>query len=301
LSAGFGLAGLIVIASVDVSSKPIGEFNSSLAVYVIHGFLHRPEPDLRGKTWEREFNLTSNISVYQIVNGPLMGDGINFTFLPEGANLPYLDDRPRRLTEQSWRHFLKYHTDTHWYMRGMYDMYLNLTNMKDFIANLEARYDPMTDFVGRYGCSHWKRDFPHGSTGFLFSNAAVRLLFGSLAEFQNCKGNDDLCMRNMYDLLHMSFHEGCSSRFIVTFPRNISKLSKPIKCPRHQSYGRRSLIRVPPALVKAAVTIHMHGIPMHFWTNWVKMAADSSIAWVRNGTENVPVFCKSWWKRLFNR
>jgi hypothetical protein len=172
-------------------------------------------------------------------------------------------------------------------------MYVNVTNLLKFLQELEGRFDPMKQWVGRYGCHWYGMDYPHGSTGHLFSNFAVQGFVQNVPIFDECpaRWNEDLCTGFVINKLAIPFHEGCSTQFIITFPRSIKQIRGPVQCPEFQFYGRRSHIRLPPTPISTAVTIHMHAMDMGGWTARLRMAYHLSVAWMRRGSEGVPFFC----------
>jgi hypothetical protein len=139
-------------------------------------------------------------------------------------------------------------------------------------------------------------DYPHGSTGHFFSNHAVRILANSTDIFDACPAEfcEDVCVRFTMDRLQIPFYEGCTSKFVITFPHNISSLVTAEACPRWAVMTPGSKIRVGHGPVVESVTLHMHGIPTESWTDWIlrAQAAKMSVIWI-----NGPVFCIPTWAR----
>jgi hypothetical protein len=160
------------------------------------GHDHFPKRDLRGITWERDFPESSQVDIHHISDGPLYLHGINWTFLPEGV-APYFEKSLRILTKESWKHFVRFHPHSRWFLRGCYDMYVNVTNLLELVKQLERAFDPEHEFVARYGCHFAKGfDYPHGSTGHLFSAYAVRQFIADIPVFDACPQRfcDDICL-----------------------------------------------------------------------------------------------------------
>jgi hypothetical protein len=239
--------------------------------------------DLRGITWERDVE-SDGVEIHHVSSGPLEVNGINYTVLPEGAQA-YRDKRMRRITKGCWSHFVKYHPETRWFLRGFHDMFVNVSNLLKMIKELEEKYDPMSEWVSRYGCgSFFGLDYAHGSTGHFFSNFAVKTLANNTAIFDNCprRWNEDSCLHFVMDKLKLPFYESCSTKFIISFPEDIGELKVKKICPSYNLWGvRPSKITTGHTPVIEAVALHMHHIPMDFWRDWINrtMALNLSIIW----------------------
>jgi hypothetical protein len=135
----------------------------SIAIYVIVRHDQKLKPDLRGITWERDFPARLGVVIHHISDGALYRNDINWTVLPEGA-APYRDKRLRVITTETWKHFVTFHSSTRWLLRGLYDMSVNVTNLVELAKSLEKQYNPLTQWVARYGCHYnFGHDYPHGS------------------------------------------------------------------------------------------------------------------------------------------
>jgi hypothetical protein len=230
--------------------------------------------------------------IHHISDGPLLTNGVSWTVLPEGASA-YKDMSLRRITKACWNHFVTYHGQARWFLRGLYDMYVNVTNLMEFVSELEKRYDPMTEWVGRYGCHFFGIDYPHGSTGHFFSNLGVHRLVGNMGVFDRCptRWGEDLCMRYVMDKLVIPFYEGCSTRFIITFPGSSKTLRSPIICPELHFFEEKSLVQLGPTAVSTAVAIHMHAMKMQVWTARLREAHGLSVVWAKKRSHGTPLFC----------
>jgi hypothetical protein len=264
----------------------------SVVVYQIVGHDQPIVPDLRGVTWEEDFPRISAVAIHHVASGPLYVNGINWTVLPGGVT-PQREKQLRTVTKASWRHFLAFHPDSHWYLRGFYDMYVNITNLLELVWSLEQNHDPMNAWVARYGC-HYTRgiDYPHGSTGHLLSSYAVRQLVENVAVFDSCprKQCEDVCLRFTMDRLGIPFYDGCSAQFVITFPRAFGTITHPPRCPTFQFYNNNSRIFIPPTPVLTAVTFHMHQLRMDRWKALILGAQNLSIVWILRKVDRI-FFC----------
>jgi hypothetical protein len=256
--------------------------------------------DFRGMTWEIAFPLDWRVVIHHISDGPLYVNGINFTVLPEGA-APYREKQVRLITKECWKHFLRNHPDVPWFLRGFFDMYVNLTNLCKMIDELNQQYHPMEEWVSRYGCAfHMGIDYPHGSTGHLFSNKAVRTLVESIPIFDDCppKDAEDLCVRFTMDKLNIPFYSGCSRYFATGFPdASVSTIQSMIDnarpCPDYGMMSIHSLAKLRPCPITKAVTIHMHAVRMDKWTEYLHRASSLSLVWTNPDVNSLWVdFCK---------
>jgi hypothetical protein len=267
---------------------------ASVVIYYIIGAAQILQgKDLRGMTWERDIKNDSEIIVEHCSTGYSRVNGIKWTSLPEGAE-PYFEVLMRRVTKLSWEHFVKHHPNARWFLRGFHDMWVNITNLRDMVRRLDEHYDPMTQWVGRYGCGHQSIDYPHGSTGHFFSNFAVRELAKHVKIYDACDRTlwDDLCVRLTMEKLGYEFYSGCSTQFIISYPRGGQKWSVAPNCSRLAFYDARSLLKIPPTPLYDAVTVHMHSIPMEFWNVLLLEANHMSVIWEKRGYFVRPFFCK---------
>jgi hypothetical protein len=267
------------------------EFNKvpSVAIYELVGHDQRVRgEDLRGRTWERAFLPDARVVFVGLSDGPLSLNGTDW-IVPDGV--PPREKTLREFTKISWKHFIAHYGTMRWFLRGLYDMYVNVTNLMAMIGALEREFDPMVEWVSRYGCHCYGGiDYPHGSTGHLFSNFAVRRLITNIPFFDECPKHwcEDRCVRFTMDKMDIPFYGGCSVQFIITFPAAISQRFRVMPCPQFSSFGGcLSLLAIPPTPISTAVTAHMHRIPMQLWTAALLLARNFSIVWLDGG----PVFC----------
>jgi hypothetical protein len=260
-----------------------------IAIYSVAGHDQKmiAKKDLRGITWEVEFPPDSQIVIHHISDGPLYVNGINFTVLPEGS-AAYREKQVRLITKECWKHFVKNHPHVPWFLRGFFDMFVNVTNLRKFLHELNAQYHPQDEWVARYGCAnHEGIDYPHGSTGHLFSNSAVRTLLSNIAIFDACpeRHAEDICVRFTMNALRIPFYASCSDYFVVGFPDvSLSTYSvmtrEAPRCPTRGMISSYSLIMPLPCPVPKAVTVHMHAVRMDKWMDYLHGAAHLALAWI---------------------
>jgi hypothetical protein len=263
-----------------------------IVIYMVAGHDQKMRGmDLRGATWEPLFELSERIVVEHVSDGPLTVNGVTFTVLPEGSKA-YRDVWNRKITKECWKHFLRYHPNSRWFLRGLHDVFVNVTNLLDEIHHLERQYDPFSQWVARYGCHRFMGlDCPHGSTGHMYSNRAVRMLVDNIEVFDRCKRGtyEDVCTRTTIDALNQSFYNGCSSRFIIQLPdihdsdiRALVRRRTDYVCAAWQNHGAVSEIRVGPSQVSSAITIHMHKLKMEDWASILHSERHLWVTWVRS-------------------
>jgi hypothetical protein len=164
------------------------------------------------------------------------------------------------------------------------------------IRKLERDYDAMRDWVGRYGCVYrFFLDYPHGSSGHLFSSFAVRSLIAKIPVFDSWPGTwgEDLCTRKTIDVIHNGFGQGCSNQFVVDFPQQIV-LTGPERmgaCEQYLLLGGTSKIVHMPCAVTDAVTLHMHKIPMQLWKEKIGAGMKLSVMWKVKKDQHWMAFC----------
>lgn len=153
---------------------------------------------------------------------------------------------------------------------------------------LEKKNDPFNDFVFRGGCLiYYKKLYPHGSTGFLISNFAVRWLVKNLDSFRACKFNEDVCIGIILKRIDFNASDFCSNQFHSKFPQ------KP-RIRQCSEYGVHLLPfhKEPPGLIRDGVTFHMHHIPMNQWTYLIQSHQEQYISFrIRKDRQMRPYFC----------
>ncbi|OHT01203.1 hypothetical protein TRFO_32028 [Tritrichomonas foetus] len=273
--------------------------NTSIAFYIIAGASQsKLEPDLRAIFWEPQLkNYKFNYTLNYLSDGPLSVNGVDFMVLPEGST-SYEDRQFCIRTPETWRHFYKYNLDKKWYFRGTHDTFVNMPEMMKFIDELEKKGDPMTTYnfasnMHEYGL----RYYPHGGTGYLFSNFAMRKFYEKIDTFiRICQGSfDDVALTSFFKELGLDVMDYQTNKFIVTWPlyQNDVILQKKFdqvkECPEfYQLYSNAP--KLIPCPGHTAASIHMHRIPMDIAHRLIKETPPNFAVYFPN--PNLPQFCK---------
>ena len=280
-------------------SNPLIQSNSSIVFYIIAGKKQKLNPDLRGKFWEFQLNsFTGKYWLEYLSDGPLFVNGINFTILPF-QNMSYDDSKFCIRTPESWLHFMKYHSNVKWYLRGTHDTFINLTSLNEMINEFEKKIDPMKEFAMAYNVHEYNNIFyPQGGTGWLFSHYTVKKFAKSFKNFKNiCENSfDDVALTYFFKEFNLSVNDWKTNKFIVTFPNtelNIIKYNqwnKIKKCPINGYNLSKTLPSLFPGNVRSAVCIHMHKVPMNeVWDLLKKIPNNIGVTFPN---PNYPTFCK---------
>lgn len=249
----------------------------SIVIYVIFGaFQKNIQHDIRGHFWEPQLrNFTKDTIIVNYISDFNMSiPGLNIFQVEYDSYFPNLDKNDRTVmfrTSETWHHFASKYKRIPWYFRGTHDTYINLLNLKSLIHELEKKYNPMKDIVMRYGLhEHAGLIYPHGGSGYLFSNAAVRLFATKYHEFRkgskNCLG-DDTCMPFfMKKYFNLNATDYGSDLFIFSYPIDdpihISQnFSAAPMCPEHYQVFKDSM-QMKPHKYSSAVSMHMHRVNM---------------------------------------
>jgi hypothetical protein len=273
--------------------------NTSIAFYVIAGASQKAlTPDLRGKFWEFQLeSFTGQASVTYLSDGPLSVNGIDFLVLPNGSR-SYSDQQFCIRTPETWRHFMRENSLFRWYFRGTHDTFVNLTALTLLIHDLESKIDPMTNFSFAFNFHEYGNSYyPHGGTGWLFSNYAVRKMHESVYRFITmCYASfDDVALARFLGELGLNIMDYQTNKFIVTFPcfdLDVvleKKWEKVGRCPKtyHLYPGSVGLLPAPP---RVAASIHMHRVPMD--QAWKILSATPESFAVYFPDPNTPKFCQ---------
>jgi hypothetical protein len=273
--------------------------NTSIAFYVIAGASQTNlNPDLRGRFWEFQLSsFTGNYSLQYLSDGPLTTNGIDFLVLPAGSK-SYEDSRFCIRTPESWRHFIRHNSQMRWYFRGTHDTFVNLTALSELITDLEAKNDPMTKFSFAFNFHEYgNMYYPHGGTGWLFSNYAVHRFVDDISTFiVMCRGSyDDVALSHFFKRLGLDVMDWQTNKFIVTFPNHMldviwqKKWNKVRMCPDayHLFPGSVGLV---PGRPRVAASIHMHRVPMdEAWRVLSETPVDFAVYFPN---PNLPTFCQ---------
>jgi hypothetical protein len=255
-------------------------------------------PDLRGNFWEWQLSFfTGGYSTYYFSDGPLHTNGIDFLVLPEGPET-FEDSRFCIRTPETWKHFLKHNPTTKWYFRGTHDTFVNLTELTSLIHKLETKGDPMTTFNFAFNFHEYNSEYyPHGGTGWLFSNYAVRKFASRIDSFvSRCDPSaDDLAMPGFFKEFGLDVMNYQTNKFIVTWPNDLmdvifeKQYEDVKKCPDvyHLYLGSKGLL---PAPCRTAASIHMHRVPMDkAWPVLLETPVDFAVFFPE---PNTPTFCR---------
>ena len=248
-------------------------FQTSIAFYTILGASQKIDKahDLRGKFWEFQLpDFHHNYTTTYLSDGPLTVNGIECLVLPEGSK-SFVDSKFCIRTPETWKHFLKFNGDKKWYFRGTHDTFINLTGLDIMLKELESKIDPMKEFGLVYNVHEYNyKLYPHGGTGWLFSNYAVRQFHEHLPQFlRECDYiADDVGMSPFLEnVFHLTVPDYISNKFIVTWPNTEldiiykKEYYKVGQCPKYYHLFPGAFDLIPcPALT--AVSIHMHRVPM---------------------------------------
>lgn len=274
-------------------------YNSSIAFYQIAGFDYKlvNELDLRGILWEKQTEgYGGNISFVFFSNGPLSVN--NITFLVPDGHSGDPDKKFCHRAEATLKHFVEHHSDYKWYFRGIHDTFVNFTALTEVIMELESKYDPMKEFAMAYNCHEYNyKLYPHGGTGYLFSNYAVRKFVDNMDRFlHHCNGiADDVGLTDFLKFFGVDVTTFISSRFIVTWPNTQTdvilkrQFHRVPPCPDYyQLYNNAPKQR--PCHIKTAASLHMHRIKMQDMEDLLRLIPDDFA--VTYLDPNSPRFCR---------
>lgn len=281
----------------NAEADPFNNFKTSIAFYIVLGANHKVEPDLRGKFWEFQLpDFKHDYTLDYISDGPMQRDGMNITTLPPDS-LPGSDKQFCKRAPAIWQHFVQNYNDTKWFYRGVHDTFLNLTALDLQLKELEKTIDPMNEWGLVYNCHEYVYNmYPHGGTGYLFSNYAVRQFVKKINEFKSiCSGGaDDLALSPFLQSFGIDVMAHYSTQYIVTMPNTQvdtileGRFNEIRKCPEYyQLYSNAP--KMKPCHVKTAVSMHMHHIQMDkVLPMWLKVPDNYYVTYL---TPNDPRFC----------
>ena len=284
-------------------SIPLIKSNTSIAIYTIFGAHQNLPIDLRGNFWEFQVQyFTGKVDLEYMSDGPLTVHGINKTIkclvLPEGSS--EYDDKDFCIrTPESWFHFAKFHSTDKWYFRGTHDTFINMTALAQVLNDLEKKYDPMKEFVFMFNFHEYGHVFyPHGGTGWLFSNYAVMKFAAEGNLFHDvCKGTvgDDVALTKYLEAKGFHIIDWQSPRFIVTYPNTeldiiLNNQTQDIE-PCSNGYKLSPFLQeLFTGRPKTAVAIHMHRVPMNIAWKVLKQTPENFGVTFLN--PNSPKFCR---------
>jgi hypothetical protein len=273
--------------------------STSISFYTIAGASQKAlKPDLRGKFWEFQLEyFTGNYSTHYLSDGPLSVNGIDFLVLPEGSD-SYEDSQFCIRTPETWRHFMKFNSQMKWYFRGTHDTFVNLTGLVHLIHELESKSDPMTSYNFAFNFHEYGNTYyPHGGTGWLFSNYAVKQFLAHVDQFDRaCRATfDDVALPFFFRDLGLDVMDYQTNKFIVTWPNHLldvvyqKQWHRVRSCPETYSLYRGGK-GLKPARAREAASIHMHRVPMD--EAWTVLSLTPTDIGVYFPDPNVPTFCR---------
>jgi hypothetical protein len=285
----------------DPPQSPIATISTdtSIVFYTICGASQNIKgADLRGNFWEWQLKyFTGKSATYYFSDGPLHVNGIDFLVLPADQT-SFQDSRFCIRTPETWKHFLEHHPDAKWYFRGTHDTFVNLTSLTLLIHDLEQQDDPMTAFNFAFNFHEYNYEYyPHGGTGWLFSNYAVRKMSERMNTFiSRCEGSaDDVAMTWFLKQFGVDVMNYQTNKFIVTWPNHLldvifkKEYESVPKCPPTYALypGARGL---KPGPCRTAASIHMHRVPMdQAWPVLLQTPEDFAVFFP---DPNTPTFCR---------
>jgi hypothetical protein len=174
-----------------------------------------------------------------------------------------------------------------------------MTALLAMLEEFESKIDPMKQFMFAFNFHEWgSRYYPHGGTGWLFSNYAVHQFLTKVNWFDaGCRGSigDDVYMPHFFRIFGLNVESYQTSQFIVTFPNKQldvvlnKEFDRVDACPSGYSlyWGAKPLV---PGLVHRAASIHMHTIPMDLAYKVLQEAPDDFAVTFPNS--DTPTFCR---------
>jgi hypothetical protein len=212
-------------AAPPQSVIPTIHSDTSISFYTICGASQTiTTADLRGRFWEWQLkHFTGNYSLRCLSDGPLSANGIDFLVLPEGR-VRFDDSQFCIRTPESWRHFVRHNAQTKWHFRGTHDTFVNMTALALLISDLERAGDPMTTLNFAFNFHEYNHQYyPHGGTGWLFSNYAVRMFLERVDVFvAMCQRSaDDVALPDFFKMFGLDVMSYQTPQFIVTWPNHL--------------------------------------------------------------------------------
>ncbi|EAY07270.1 hypothetical protein TVAG_240710 [Trichomonas vaginalis G3] len=276
------------------------EFRTSISFYNIVGNDQKfpPGQDLRGKFWEFQIkDYSGTTAVNYISNGPLTTNNITFEVLTDNQQT-HNDKQFCQRTPNTWKHFVEKYPDYRWYFRGTHDTFVNWKYLLELIQELESKYDPMKEVALAYNCHEYNHKlYPHGGTGYLFSNFAVRQFLKRESEFRSiCLGSaDDVAFNYFLQIQSIKVEDWMSNKFIVTWPNTETDIimkrqyERVAQCPKVYRLFSNAAPMLP-CPCRTAASIHMHRVPMpQAWEILQNTPKNFAVTYLNPDT---PTFCK---------
>lgn len=285
------------LSNFGADSKDL--YISSIAFYHIAGADHKLEDDvdLRGILWEKQTEgYRGNVAFVFFSNGPLTVN--NITFLVPDGHSGDPDEKFCNRAEATLKHFVANYPNYKWYFRGIHDTFVNFTALIEVIKELESKYDPMKEFAMAYNCHEYNyKLYPHGGTGYLFSNYAVKKFVENMDRFlYHCSGiADDVGLTDFMKSFGIDVTKFISSRFIVTWPNTQTDVLLKRQydavppCPDYYQLYKNAPKQYP-CHIKTAASLHMHKIKMKDMEHLLRITPeDFAVTYL---DPNSPRFCR---------
>jgi hypothetical protein len=257
-------------------------------------------PDLRGNFWEWQLpQFPGDYSVHYLGDGPCRLLNNKSCLVLPSTRSSYVDQKCCVRTGESWKHFAQFESHKKWYFRGTHDTFVNMTALLKMIQKFESQIDPMKEFQFAFNFHEYDRVYyPHGGTGWLFSNYAVQQFVTRINAFEyECDHSlaDDVFMPRWFSEFGLSVENYQTNQFIVTFPNSQLEIvldkqfNLTSQCPTGYRLfgGAKPLV---PGRVHNAASIHMHKVPMDLAYR-VLLESPEDFA-VTFPNPNTPVFCR---------
>lgn len=276
------------------------EFRTSIAFYTIFGYDQKfpPGQDLRGKYWEFQIKDYSGVTnVTYVSNGPVQIPDINVEIMTDN-NITFHDKQFCHRATNTWKHFVAHYPEHRWYFRGTHDTFVNWKYLLEMIQDFESKYDPMKEYVLAFNCHEYNHQlYPHGGTGYLYSNYAVREFLKREQEFRSiCSGSaDDVALNYFLKIQNIKVEDWMTNKFIVTWPNTETDIimkrqyERVANCPKVYRLFP-SAAPMLPCPARTAASIHMHRIPMpQAWEILQNTPENFAVTFLNPDT---PTFCK---------
>ena len=293
--------------NLKISTKILKDTPISIAIYIVYAANQTIIPDLRGHFWEPQLKdfPADHIKVNYISDLPINISGLKI-FQPEPTHWQKFDIHDHTLvirTSETWKHFERHNSRYRWYFKGGHDTYINILNLKRFLHKLEEKYNPMKDVVFRFGLHEFSHFvYPHGGSGFLLSNAAVKLVSTKIDIFRSSLTSvvgDDTALPFFFNFyLNLNVTSFSSPDFVVSFPTEIARnpyfdennYSSVSDCPKRYQLYNNSIWLKPVQWVRA-VSAHMHHVQMDRVVPFLE-TIPKNLAMYFNYTQRNFYFCK---------
>jgi hypothetical protein len=246
-----------------------------VAIYVIADASAKFTPDLRGRFWEKQIkSLNLSTSVNYVSDAEIKLPANIHWIIPPYCVREGVDSDPGYCYRnvESWSHFVKHESKKRWYFKVGQDAFVNVANLLNLIDRLEGLIDPMTEAYFQFTIDETNGFItPHGPTGWLISNAALKALFHHAPHFTfGCdKLGESVGMAEMILNMQLDIDSFISPYFIAQWPSNTietlttdAETSKFSNCPKKQ-YRYSEKVDAPFDDPRDLVVTRMPFVPMN--------------------------------------